>query len=310
MHDLGNLLSDLYQDIEESKRVVYAAGVDTRTIAWHDRAITNWFNILTEIKKHDNKIDELLRIVSVEFPDKEQDLRAARKDFNLPAVNTSQSALIMLHGTQQQNLELFITRMWKYLIDEIDQAHELIEVPKKINLEIPDTVNGWEIRCRDALGEGGDTVDLLVQKLRYGPVLLVVGRSPFSDSELDQKSKAVFQQFMTERLSELFSSLQRMPLAKHPLRVVFAVTYDDADRSFADDLNEALFAEYTGDGVRYSQLQQFRSVEWSHIENYLDQLAPPPNVKVRTFLRKWFKDLDTEAMSFKDLAEQLDQQLH
>lgn len=59
---LNYLLADLYDEKEDSKRIVVASGLNKGLIAFKNQAYTNWFNILTEAIKQD-KITDLIQVV-------------------------------------------------------------------------------------------------------------------------------------------------------------------------------------------------------------------------------------------------------
>jgi hypothetical protein len=59
---LREVLQELYEDVDEAKRIVRAAGLKTTSIKWGGSARTHWFHILDEAEKH-NKLDVLLQVV-------------------------------------------------------------------------------------------------------------------------------------------------------------------------------------------------------------------------------------------------------
>lgn len=64
---LENVLADLYRDEDSAARVVTAAGMDVSRIAFKDRAIDNWHEIVREAD-HQGKLPALLRVTSIEYP--------------------------------------------------------------------------------------------------------------------------------------------------------------------------------------------------------------------------------------------------
>lgn len=64
---LENVLADLYRDEESAARVATAAGMDVSRIAFKDRAIDNWHEIVREAE-HQSKLPALLRVVTAEYP--------------------------------------------------------------------------------------------------------------------------------------------------------------------------------------------------------------------------------------------------
>ena len=64
---LENVLADLYRDEDSAARVATAAGIDVVRIAFKDRAIDNWHEIVREAE-HQSKLPALLRVVTAEYP--------------------------------------------------------------------------------------------------------------------------------------------------------------------------------------------------------------------------------------------------
>lgn len=65
---LNAALADLYPDIDASRRIVAAAGLQPGAIRFSDAAAVNWFNILTEARRR-NRVQALVKIAVADFPE-------------------------------------------------------------------------------------------------------------------------------------------------------------------------------------------------------------------------------------------------
>jgi Effector-associated domain 1/CHAT domain len=62
---LREALEELYEDVDEAKRIVRAAGLKSASIRWGGSARTNWFYIIGEAEKH-NRLDTLFQVVQAD----------------------------------------------------------------------------------------------------------------------------------------------------------------------------------------------------------------------------------------------------
>lgn len=81
--NLRDTLADLYLTPSDARRVVEDAGLNPAFIAFDNRAITNWHNILREADKH-HKVPAIVDVASKEY--KENEWLAAAQQGNLFAV--------------------------------------------------------------------------------------------------------------------------------------------------------------------------------------------------------------------------------
>jgi hypothetical protein len=70
---LRDLLASLYSRRSDSERIAKDAGLDTKLIAFDDKAINNWSNILEEACRHD-KVQAIINIARKEYPEKSKKL--------------------------------------------------------------------------------------------------------------------------------------------------------------------------------------------------------------------------------------------
>jgi hypothetical protein len=78
LRDLREILARLYPTEREARRVVVDAGLNPAQVAFDTKAISNWFSILEEAGKHSGKIEAVVAVAVVEYPDDEGLQRAAQ----------------------------------------------------------------------------------------------------------------------------------------------------------------------------------------------------------------------------------------
>lgn len=72
---LNQLLPGFYPTVEESRRIVSAAGIPLAFVNFSGRSIDNWWSILTEAGKR-NKVADLIRAALSDYPEDDSLLRA------------------------------------------------------------------------------------------------------------------------------------------------------------------------------------------------------------------------------------------
>jgi hypothetical protein len=77
--NLNEILADLYPTVEDSRRIVNAAGLPARFIAFNNVAINNWFSILSQADLR-GKVALIIDLAVLEYPDKADVLNAIAKD--------------------------------------------------------------------------------------------------------------------------------------------------------------------------------------------------------------------------------------
>ncbi len=75
LHDLNVLLATLYPTVEDSRRVVSAAGLRHIQIAFNNQALTNWFNILDHAEQRE-KVGDVIDAALADEPDNQSLLSA------------------------------------------------------------------------------------------------------------------------------------------------------------------------------------------------------------------------------------------
>ena len=68
--NLRDVLADLYFMAQDSRRVVEDAGLNPTFIAFDNKAIINWHNILREAQKH-NKVQTIIEVAQRDYPENE-----------------------------------------------------------------------------------------------------------------------------------------------------------------------------------------------------------------------------------------------
>jgi hypothetical protein len=76
--NLREILARLYPVERDARRVVEDAGLNPAHIAFDSKAITNWFSILEEARKHSGKVEAILAVALEEYPENEGLQRAAQ----------------------------------------------------------------------------------------------------------------------------------------------------------------------------------------------------------------------------------------
>ncbi|OED36237.1 hypothetical protein AB833_26730 [Chromatiales bacterium (ex Bugula neritina AB1)] len=227
----------------------------------------------------------------------------------LKLLNTDRHATLLLYGTTLQSMELFVARLWAYVQSEADKEHDLIEVPAKRDMEFPCSAAEWVNRVRFALDDERSASEALVTRLRNAPVLLIIGRNPFHLSELTDRQLKALKEFLSRSLPEIFSEVEQAPVVRHPLRVLIALSYDDTQAAI-EAFDQSMQTAFSDTVVRHRKLKEFQSVDWEHIESYLDGLKPAPSNAVYEKLKQMFAKLDQENMSFRQLTDWLNTTLH
>lgn len=65
--NLQKVLATIYEDEHSIRRIVKDAGLTTASMRINDHALNSWYSVLHEAEKH-SQVDQLLRIVAVEYP--------------------------------------------------------------------------------------------------------------------------------------------------------------------------------------------------------------------------------------------------
>lgn len=223
---------------------------------------------------------------------------------------STDDAIALLHGEQRQNLEYFVTRLCHHLENAVDGHQLLVEVTLRIyTTPVPRSVAEWENRLADALGGEGRVADILCERLRQAPLLLVLCRHPVGPVALgDETARQAFADFLGDRLPRLIGEARENPLAEHALRVLVVVDYPPGDE-WAETLHFSVRERYRAVGVRYERLKQVRPVEWEDIETYLDTLDPMPPLEFYRHMRQVYDQLYRDAISFRELATLLSEQI-
>ena len=69
-------------------------------------------------------------------------------------VQSSDDAVVLLHGEQRQNLEYFVARLWHHLAYVSEGHNQLVEVESRVLGSTPRSTAEWQNRLNDALGGG------------------------------------------------------------------------------------------------------------------------------------------------------------
>lgn len=80
---LNHVLAELYPFQDEAVEIVKKAKIPTARIKWHPAASTNWFNIISETKKH-KKVSDLAKAALEEYSDNPVLIQAAKGEIRIP----------------------------------------------------------------------------------------------------------------------------------------------------------------------------------------------------------------------------------
>ncbi len=228
----------------------------------------------------------------------------------IEAMSNDKDALLLLHGEKRENLEYFIARLWYYLSYENSTPSELIEIPLKDRFVIPASPAAWENHIGSALNESGTVTEILTAKLRRSPVLLVFCRRPVKSTDFsDETEMQAFERFFENRILTIMKGVTSSPVVKYPLRVLLTIEYDFGE-DWVERYHIKLKSAYQEAPVQYIRLPRVSQVEWSHIQTYLDKLDPSPSFELIQKMENLYESLDKDTMTFRDLADLLNEQIH
>lgn len=142
--ELNDALAELYQTVDESYRLVDAAGLPRRHIAFSPRSIDNWHAILNEARKR-GKVDAIVAVVHSEYPEHPIFRPAAEGSF--ADADTSESA------DPQQLRTLLAATIARLDVRELQQAQYGIDAPPHIVTEL-ESLRAEAARLRAKLGIG------------------------------------------------------------------------------------------------------------------------------------------------------------
>lgn len=88
MTNLNDVLADLYPTVQESRRVISAAGMRPALVRFNDQALVNWFNILEEARRQSadhgdprpEKVRKVIDAALADYPDHDVLLAADRNE--------------------------------------------------------------------------------------------------------------------------------------------------------------------------------------------------------------------------------------
>lgn len=222
-----------------------------------------------------------------------------------------ESALFLLHGPRQQNLDLFVSRLWHYLAAECRDHHRPYVVPLRLEFAKPRTAATWENHLRAGLaGEGGragTAEDLLSEAARQHPIFLVLSRLPIGHGELDPFELEALEEFLGDRLPGLIG---RAATGRHPIRALLATHYEREDDSLVERLDTRAYQGCRAHPVVYRKLPAIRPLEWHDIEEFLELQDPRPPRVVIDKVKTAFEALDLGAMQFREVVELLGRELY
>lgn len=240
-------------------------------------------------------------------------LRIDRKDQWLPLVEicaSTENALFLLHGPEQQNLDLFVSRVWHFLAQDTHLHHRPYVVPLRVEYAQPRSVAAWENHLRVGLGgegRGGTAEDLLREAARAHPVFLVLSRLPIGAKDLEPVEVEALEEFLSVRLPRLIAEASR---DRHPIRALLATHYETAEESLVKRLDERACRGAELHGVRYRKLPPLRPLTWDDIDDFLNDLPKRPPATIYQQLQEAFESLDHGSLQYRDVVELLERQLY
>lgn len=250
-------------------------------------------------------------------------LKIDRTDQWLPileACAARDNALFLVHGPRQQNLDLFVSRLWFYLAGECNHHHRPFVVPLQVEYSIPRSAAAWENHLKLGLASGtdkeGTAEDLLRDAARAYPVFLVLSRLPIASSGsaddfgvLDEAEVDALEDFLGDRLPRLIASASA---GAHPIRALLASHYSSEGDSLVKRLDAKAYAGCRAHGLTYRKLPPLRPLTWTDIEYFLANLTNRPPERVIERLKAAFEELDRDddEMEFRDIINLLSKLLH
>lgn len=139
--ELNDALAELYQTVEESYRLVDAAGLPRRHIAFSPRSIDNWHAILNEARKR-GKVEALIAAARNEYPE--------HPAFRPPAAEQPLASGDTSADTQQLQALLAAT-VARLGVRELQLAQYGIDAPPHVVTEL-ESLRAEAARLRAKLG--------------------------------------------------------------------------------------------------------------------------------------------------------------
>ncbi len=220
------------------------------------------------------------------------------------------SAVFLLHGPKQQNLDLFSARLQLYLPAESQRHLRFCPVPLAVNGIRPRTGAGWETHLVHALSRqgrrSGRAVDLLREAARKQSLFLIVNRLPIGAGDLDEAQQEGLEEFLSQNLPRLIVEASK---GVHPIRALFATHYDTEADSLTERLDEKALGGCNAVGLRYQRLPAVKALQWSDVESYLFSRPKRPPKRVFRRLEECFDRLAENDLQFRDVIELLEREL-
>jgi len=224
---------------------------------------------------------------------------------------SAESAIFLVHGRRQQNVDLFVQRVWRFLSPESNRFHKVVKAKFREAYSEPRTAAGWENHLRTGLLCGSDRAgtaeDLLRDGLRAHPIFIVLGGRPLGIEDLEEKVVlAALEEFLDDRLPAL---MKKVSDGRHPVHAMLALRYKDEEAPFVSTLGRSLAAGCRKNDIIYRPLLPLEPLTWDEVKDYLNELTPRPPDHVFERLREIFKNLDSANMEFHEITDLLDREL-
>ncbi|MCB1036365.1 MAG: restriction endonuclease [Acidobacteria bacterium] len=221
-----------------------------------------------------------------------------------------ESALFLLPGPRQENLDLFVERLIKFMPSECKQHHRFVDVPLAVNGFRPRSDSAWLTHVAHGLpgpGRGkGRTVDLLREAARRQSVFLIVNRLPIGAGDLEEVEMEAFEGFLSSSLPRLIVDASR---GTRPIRALITTHYDHEPDSLADRLDELALIGCRAVSLRYQRLAAVKPLRWVDVETYLYSRRHRPPAAVFRRIRETFDRLATGKLQFREIVDLLEREV-
>lgn len=215
--------------------------------------------------------------------------------------------LVLLAGTWDQNLALFVRRIEEHLSEHVPTCR-MVEVPLLLSAESAKTGARWGIHLHEVLASKlgirvGDTRARLDRATKDGPLVIVLTALPNPLqplSELTREQQAGLGQFLSNILPTHLAEIRRVT-------VLLPLEYRQEQTSLLPWARQIALSKWNAFPLCSSELAKLTLPTWEEVEDYLRRY--PAKLPLQTLLpkvEKLYKELCQPGVSFERLATEID----